>query len=429
MKRKIIFLLTTAVMLSILVKLLIPVAALAQSNPNISGKLTVWAFTDELQDLIKNYIKPVYRNVNIDHSFIPIDSFRDMIEKAFASGQGVPDIFALEAQFVRRYVESGELLDLTNLYEANRDRLLRYPVEIATHNDRVYAMSWSANPGVMFYRRSLAQKYLGTDDPKVVQTYFDSLDNFADTAALIYKRSGGECVIVSSRQDLFYPFLGARQNPWIVNGRLVIDPVMDQYMDICKYFFDNHIEGRVGQWSESWFAGMRDELSDNLGDRLEVFSYFLPAWGLHYVLKPNANNTAGDWAMIPGPSSYYWGGIWLAAWKNTQNPQAARELIRYLTIDENFQERYGNETGELVTNIVVQNKIMHNFSDTYIGGQNHYAMFADISRNVNGRLIQSTDNIIQNIFLEELTSFILGEKTKAEALEDFRVGVEDLLEL
>jgi len=394
-----------------------------------SGRLTVWSFTDEVEGLINNYFRRDNSAIQINYQYTPTDEFERRLDPVLASGRGVPDVFALETTFVRKYVESGQLLDLTDIYEANKNKLLTYPVEIGTHNGRVYAMSWQACPGAMFYRRSLARKYLGTDDPAVVQTYFTDLNKFMETAEFLKQRSNGQCIAVSSRSDLYNVFLGARRNPWVVNGRLEIDPVMDRYMEMSKIIHDNRYDARIGQWSAGWFEGMRDELVDSNRRRYEVFSYFLPTWGLHYVLKTNAPNTSGDWAMIPGPASWRWGGTWIAAYKNTQNPAAAKELIRYITTDDNFLRRYALDSGDLVSNTNAINSIKDNFTERFLGGQNHYAAFADIARNVNGRLSQSTDQVIEELFAAQVDAYVRGQKNKTQALADFRSQAQRQLEI
>jgi ABC-type glycerol-3-phosphate transport system substrate-binding protein len=250
-----------------------------------------------------------------------------------------------------------------------------------------------------------------------------------DAAALLRDKSGGACVLVASRGDLFLPFLNGRSSPWIVNGRLEIDPVMEKYMDICKTLYDGRMEGRVGQWSQGWFEGMRDDLRDWNGKKREVFSYFMPSWGLQYVLKTNADNTSGDWAMMPGPIPYRWGGTWVAAYKNTQNPAAARELIRYIATNEKFLERWALDKGDLVTSLPVIQKIKDRYNEPYLGGQNHYALFAGIAGYVNGRLDQTTDETIGIIFREAVEAYVEGEKSKAGALADFRSQVQAQLKL
>ncbi|MCL2238157.1 MAG: ABC transporter substrate-binding protein [Treponema sp.] len=388
-----------------------------------SGRLTVWSFTDELENMINNYYKRSFPNVRINYSLTPTEQFEARLDPVLASGRGAPDVFALESAFVRKYVESGMLMDISPIYERNRGKLLQYTVDIGTHNDRVYALSWQACPGGMFYRRSLARRYLGTDDPAVVQTRFRDLETFFETAQDLKNRSNGRCVVVSSIGDLYNVFLSARSTPWVVNGRLNIDPSMERYMDIAKSLRDNRYEGRVGQWSEGWFAGMNDNLRDENGNRLEVFAYFLPTWGLHYVLKTNAPNTAGDWAMIPDPSSYRWGGTWIGAYRRAANSAQAMHMIEWLTTNEGFLEAWARDTGDIVSSIPVMNRIKNNFSERFLGGQNHYAMFAEMAMNVDGRLTQGTDGAIETFFNEALLEYVDGNKSKAQALADFRNAV------
>jgi len=400
----------------------------SQSNSmSVYDQLKVWSFTDELAYMIDNPtwgFKATHPGIEVEYSQTPMDQFQAKIDPVLVSGQGAPDIIALESAFVRKYVESGLLLDITDIYEANKSKLLAYPVEVGSYNGKVYAMSWQACPGAMFYRRSLAKKYLGTDDPKTVQTYFSNFTKFLETAKLLKDRSKGSCVVVSSLRDLWNSFLSARKNPWIINDKLVIDPVMEQYLDICKTLHDNRWEGGVGQWSDDWFAGMKGELKDYSGKRIEVFSYFLPTWGLHYVLKTNAPGTKGDWAMIQGPSAYRWGGTWVGAYKGTKNLAAVKKFIRYVATDEAFLETWAKETGDMVNNLNVVNKIKDSYSEPFLGGQNHYALFTEMAKGVNGKLLQGNDEAIEEIFGEAMTAFVNGEKTKAKALADFRAQVE-----
>jgi ABC-type glycerol-3-phosphate transport system substrate-binding protein len=390
----------------------------------LSNKLVVWSFTDELANMVNNYYKGTHSWMDVEYSQTPSDQFQAKIDPVLAVGQGAPDIIALESAFVRKYVESGLLLDITDVYEAAYGKLLSYPVEVGTYKGRVYGMSWQAAPGALFYRRSLAKKYFGTDDPQTVQTYFTDFNKFLETAKFLKEKSNGACVVVSSLGDLRNSFLSARTQSWLVNGKLVVDPAMEQYMDIGKTLHDNRWEGRVGQWSEGWFAGMRGELKDESSNAVEVFSYFLPTWGLHYVLKTNAPGTSGDWAMVQGPSAYRWGGTWVGAYKGTKNVSAVKEFIRYVTTDDSFLEGWAKDTGDVVSNTNVINKIKDGYREPYLGGQNHYAEFAEMAKNVNGKLLQGSDEAIEAMFDEAAAAFWNGEKTKAQALADFRAQAE-----
>ncbi|MCL2763458.1 MAG: extracellular solute-binding protein [Treponema sp.] len=386
--------------------------------------IAVWSFTDEFKEMIMDHYIPAHPDVKVKYSMTTTEQFTNKLDPVLASGRGTPDVFALEAAFVRKYVESGLLLDLTDIYERNKEKLLTYPVEVGSYNGRVYGMSWQACPGALFYRRSFAQKYIGTDDPAVVQTYFSDFNKFLETAQLLKDKSGGSCAVVASRRDLYHPFAGGRVQPWVVDEKLHIDPAMEALMDISKIMHDNRFDGRVGgQWAESWFAGMNDKLRDEKGNLIEVFGYFLPTWGLHYALKTNAPDTSGDWAMIPGPAPYRWGGTWIGAWKNTKNAEAVKHMIEWLTTNDDFLETWARETGDLVSNTAVVDRIKDGYTEPFLAGQNHYAAFAAMAQSVDGRLAQGTDQAIELLFFESLTAYVEGEKSKAQALADFRAQV------
>jgi len=398
------------------------------SGKKDSSNLVVWSFTDELKGMIDNYYTPAHPDVKVEYSMTPTDQFPNKLDPVLQSGNGCPDVFALENAFVRKYIESGLLLPLDDVYAEVKDKMADYPMQIGSYEGHVYGMAWQVAPGALFYRRSLAKKYLGTDDPVEVQKYVKDLDTFVQTAELLKQKSDGLCDIVSSSGDMFMPYKGARKDPWVVNDKLVIDPAMEKYMDMCKLMHDNHYDGRVAQWSEGWYAGMKGTLKDEKDNPVEVFCYLLPTWGLHYVLKTNAPETSGDWAMCAGPASYYWGGTWIAAYKGTKNAAAAKEMIKYLATDDGFLEQYAKDSGDTVGNLNVQNKIKDTFSEPYLAGQNHYKDFCEMAKGIDGKLIQGTDQQIEQYFTEEVAAYANGEKSKEQALSDFTAQVSAMLD-
>jgi hypothetical protein len=78
----------------------------------------------------------------------------------------------------------------------------------------------------------------------------------------------------------------------------------------------------------------------------------------------------------------------------------------------------------MVSNMKVVNKIKDTYSEPFLGGQNHYAAFAEMALGVNGRLTQQYDDVIQSLFQEAVTAYVNGEKTRAAALADFRQQVQ-----
>ena len=392
-----------------------------------SCKLEVWSFTDEIEAMIEDYYKPAHPDTLIAYSLTPTDQFPYKLDPPLATGNNCPDVVSLEDAFARKYIETEMLLPLDDVYAEIKNKMTDYPMQIGSYNGHVYAMSWQICPGAMFYRRSLAKKYLGTDDPKMVQKYFNSPEKLIETARLLKSKSSGKCRVVSSNSDLLRVYLGARKKPWVVDDSLMIDPAMEDYMEACKIMNDEKLSGGAGQWSEAWFAGMNGELYDADGEKCEIFSYFFPGWGLHYVLKTNALDTSGDWAMCKGPSCWYWGSTWLAATKWTKHPEQAKEMIKYLVSDDKFTAEYARQTGDIVGNIRAQNSVKNQFHEPYLGGQNHYKEFCEYAKGVDGTLIQSSDMAIESIFNEAVEAYASGEKNRRQAIRYFKDQVSNLL--
>jgi len=244
---------------------------------------------------------------------------------------------------------------------------------------------------------------------------------------------------------LFTPFLANRAQPWVVDGKLVIDSKIVEYVHFAKLMRDNGYESGATQWTEGWFAGMNDTLTDASGTPKKVFSYFLPTWGLPYVLSPNSTpkdggaGTGGDWAMINGPLSYQWGGTWVGVLDGSPNFDLAKEFVKFVALDEENLTNwatgvYTNEylkaidpttpddqkqdAGDFVSSQLVVEKITSSFDKstlaTFLGGENSYGAFAKAAPSVNGALLTGSDDAIQRALNDPLAAYLSGTETEAE---------------
>jgi len=200
-------------------------------------------------------------------------------------------------------------------------------------------------------------------------------------------------------------------------------------MDMSKTIYDSRLDGRVKHKSDGWYKGLSGNLKDENSNTLEVFAYFLPTCGLHNIIRTHAPDTLGDWAMITGPASFRWGGTWLGAYKDTENPEAVLQIIEWLTTNEGFLEKWAKDTGDIVIRTDIVDKIKAQYHEPFLAGQNHYAMFADIAKNINGKLAQGTDHVIEALFKEAVNDYAEGRKPRTQALDDFRARVREELGL
>ncbi len=339
---------------------------------------------------------------------------------------------------------------------AEEDKVYPFVYEVGTFDGVTKAYSYQATPGALFYRRSLAKEYFGTDDPTEMQKILGSMDKYVAAAATVKELSGGNTYMVASNGDFMNLFYANRANPWVVDGKLTVDPMVNKMVETVKVFRDNGYEAKATQWQEGWFAGMNDSLVDAEGNPKQIFSYFLPTWGLPYVLSPNATTadksktTAGDWAMIEGPLPYQWGGTWLGAMKETSKMDLAKEFVRFCTLDQDnlfnwatgvytneylkaidpaVPEGQSQAPGDFVGSQVVVEKVIPLFDGSelakFLGGQNSYAAFAKAAPSVNGKLFQGTDDSIQRALNDPLNSYLEGTITEDEMWTLWKDGVRN----
>lgn len=425
-----------------------PMATEAPVATAEAGKtvLNVWSFTNEIQTMAVAFEK-THPDVDVIYTMIPMTNGEYQTKLMATLGtDAVPDVVALEAAFVKQYVESDFLADLSDL-KTSADELKTYPVvlEVGTHEGVIKAYSYQATPGAFFYRRSLAKEYFGTDDLAEIQALVADMDKFAAAAEVVKTKSGGNTFMVGSSGDFMNLFYANRAQPWIVDNTLTVDPMVDKMVETAKLFRDNGYESKATQWTEGWFAGMNDSLKDAEGNSKQIFSYFLPTWGLPYVLSPNSTSadgtttTVGDWAMINGPMPYQWGGTWMGAMEESKNLDLAKEFVRFCALDEenltnwatgvytneylkaidpNVPDDQQQAAGDFVSSQVVVEKITTGFDDStlseFLGGENSYGAFAAAAPSVTAKLMQGTDDAIQRALNDPLNSYLEGTTTLEE---------------
>ena len=121
-----------------------------------------------------------------------------------------------------------------------------------------------------------------------------------------------------------------------------------------------------------------------------VMCYILPTWGLHYVLKPNAEPEAnngekafsGDWGLAVPPASYSWGGTWIGINSMSKEKALAYQFVKFVGSNEDFLEKWAKKTGDFVANTKVIDKVTPSFSEPFLGGQNHYAYFGKEAKKI-----------------------------------------------
>ena len=414
--------------------------------------LNVWSFTNELEGMINKYYAPTHPNVKIQYTLYPTDggeytSKVDAIMASAATSDEAPDVFTLEAAFVKKYVNSDVTANLADVGITEEEVAAAIPVmkQIGTSNinGQLKGLSWQATPGALMYRASLAEKYLGVTTPEEFQAKVADWDLFMETAAEVNEKSEGATKMVVGAGDIWNAFNFGREQGWVVDGKLVIDPILYDYLDLAVELEQEDLSNKGGAWTEVWFAGMKSDTT---------LCFFLPTWGLHYTLKPNCGYTTndkmtdeemkaaceadggtyGDWRMVAGPVGYSWGGTWIGAnaakvaASDDAKKAAIKDFILFFTMSEEFLYQYALDSGDFVGSNAVVNKVLENGGtpNPFLGGQDHYAIFAEAANLANGSIMTDYDEKMNSLWSDFVTNpYSKGEVDLDTAIANFKAQV------
>lgn len=386
-------------------------AAEEETAGNLSGTLEVWSSGEELGRFVEGFNKE-YPDVTVNITVVPNADFLTKLTPTLASGQGAPDIFTGESDYVKYLVNSGYWDDLNQEpYNVGqyKDDIWEYVLNVGTDDSgAVRALSWQASPGSILYRRDLAKEVLGTDDPDEVSQQLNSNAAMLDAAA---KFSEKGVKMFASWQDIMNMQFSNREQPWVVDDKLIIDDSMLEFMDMAKTISDNGYDLNVDPWAPEWSAAVESD---------DTFCYVLPTWGYQFVVKPAADKTKGQWGLCQGPVPYVKGGTWLGIYKDSPNKDLAWAFMQYVTCNSEAQQAYAKEYGEYVSLKSADQALAAEDGEEVLGGQNLYQFYNEQMEKIPADLMTAYDGQLNTFFLSDTKLYATGEMSKEEAIEQFK---------
>lgn len=137
-------------------------AAAEETAGNLSGTLEVWSSGEELGRFVEGFNKE-YPDVTVNITVVPNADFLTKLTPTLASGQGAPDIFTGESDYVKYLVNSGYWDDLNQEpYNVGqyKDDIWEYVLNVGTDDSgAVRALSWQASPGLSCIAATLQKKF------------------------------------------------------------------------------------------------------------------------------------------------------------------------------------------------------------------------------------------------------------------------------
>ncbi|RKI39677.1 carbohydrate ABC transporter substrate-binding protein [bacterium D16-51] len=358
-----------------------------------------------------------------------------LLNQADASDDDKVDIFLAETDYVFKYTdaEADVALPLTDIgINPETDLADQYDftkVIASDANGVQRASTWQCCPGLLVYRRDIAKDVFGTDDPVKVGEKVKDWDTMKKTAEELKEKG---YLALASYADTFRLYGNSISAPWVTQGETVIkvdQKIMDWVADSKEWkdagYFDDTVKG---QWNDDWNKAM--------GSKSKVFSFFFPAWGIDFTLKPNWDGDDGMWAVTNPPQEYNWGGSYVLACRGTDNPQHVKDIIMAVTGSKDNLLQISKDYLDY-TNTVSGMKEAAADSKTYasefLGGQNTFEYFAPVAEKIQMAPLSAYDQgcveLIQNAFSDYFQGKVDFDKAKANFETAIKERYPDITEV
>ncbi|MCC2191361.1 ABC transporter substrate-binding protein [Fusicatenibacter faecihominis] len=391
-------------------------AAEAETNTDLSGTLEVWGWTTDPEYQIEAFEK-AYPNVTVNYTMIGTDYDTKMQTIVDNRTEG-PDVFYADVKTVKNYIESDAWETLTDdPYNIDVSDSEDYTVKLGSDSDgNVKALSYQATPGGFWYKRDLAKKYLGTDDPDEISEMLSTTEGMLDVAEKLKEGSNGETHMFASYKDLWqFANYGMRSVAWVDGNKFQMDDYIPEFFDLAKTVRDNDYDAKIDTWSEAWYASCADD---------SVFGYAEPTWGLQYVIQTGAPDSEGNWGIASMPAAYFNGGSYLGVYQESQNKELAAEYVKFVCTNKDFLTQYANDKGDYTSLKSVNKEIADSgYEESWCAGQNTFKFFSDQMDKINTDIVTKYDDTIGNLMLNNVDLYLNGQLDKDAAIAQFKDDV------
>jgi multiple sugar transport system substrate-binding protein len=385
--------------------------------------LTVAAFPS-LDSAIKAILpawNKLHPNVTIKLQAQEYADHHNAMTTALATGQGLPDVMAVEIGYVGKFAEGKGLEDLSKApYSAAAYKKLFTPFTVAqaTSSDgRFIAMPTDIGPGTFFYRKDVLDK-AGVKAEAMMKSWEDYIAAGktikAKTGAYLINTAQGIYGIISRTN------LKPGEGIYFDNkNNLLVGPDNARFLrafTLSKQVRDAGLDAKIGEWSNEWYDAFK---------KGTVATQFSGAWLQGALQNWMAPDTKGLWRVqnLPENSFASWGGSFYAIPSAAKNKQWAWEFIKFMTLDKGSQVTAFIDNGAFPALLTAQNDTVFNQAVPFLGGQKARLLWRDAARKTQPIDVNKYDSVADQIVNTELTNVLEQGKDIKQALADARAQI------
>ena len=323
----------------------------------------------------------------------------------YFNGDEDVDLFVVEADWILEYINndtfSAPMSDL-GFADSAFDDQYAYTKAVATDSNGVIkASSWQATPGAYVYNVDLAKEHLGVNTPEEMQEKVKDWDTFTATAKELAPKG---IAMADTLGGMWQVWQYNRSQAWLdADNKLQVDEFCTEYANLAKEYYDNGYVTKEAQWTDGWAT---------IGTQGKTMGYFFCTWCLGANAQLEKSKGDYTWNITAGPSSYAWGGSWLAVSPECDNGQLAHDFVEMFTVNPETMKEYALFKGEFVNNPTVMKEIVDEGSNKndLLGGQDQFAVLYEAASKIDmdGK-ITAYDAQIKDAFNNSVDKLVKGE--------------------
>ncbi|PWU67428.1 ABC transporter substrate-binding protein [Gracilibacillus dipsosauri] len=389
--------------------LIVVLVGCSSSSAEDKKELRIWTFTDEAKYAVEKF-QEANPDIKVDVLFINNDNYVKKLMSVLQVEKNVPDVFFVEKAYWPQIREIPRLEDLSQA-PYNAEEILDQQYQYIQDDEKdeegiIRGLGYQGTPGAFYYRRDLAKEYLGTDDPEEVSKLISSWDKIMDIGERVVEESNGEVHALANWSDIGSVESSNIKEPWVVDEKLVIDPVRVEAAELAKEARERKVLANYESWGPAWTASMQQGT---------VMFYAMPTWALPHVFENNAPETAGKWGVTHGPKAFTGGGTFLAMYNGSENKEVAWEFMKFYTTDRDFLTELAKNEQYFLSNKEINIELAPELTSDFLNGQKYFAFFNEAGEEAPSAPQSTYDNDINGLWDEKVNDFLNG---RLETIDD-----------
>ncbi|ASN04314.1 ABC transporter substrate-binding protein [Virgibacillus necropolis] len=383
-----------------------------------SVTLDVQYYTEAISDGAIEAAKEEFSDYTLNFTEVPADDTYDVKLRTSLDSDSAPDIVTINSNIQEFLPYADKFVNFLDYdVESLAENYVEWKWESAKTADKssMIAMLIDIGPTALFYRIDLFEKAGLPTDPQEVSNTIVTSEDYMEAAKTLSEEID-KPMFLSAVALLGEEYRKLNSSMYNKEGELTLaDGKLKEIWDYT-----------VKAVNEGYTLGTRANTIDNVVAQNKGLygAYIGASWGVLDV--KDAKETKGKWRIAKAPGGYSnQGGSYLAVLGNSDHPEEAVEVVKYLT---NFDSQLANLTENSLFpshQEVYDTEAMVN-KDEWFGGQNINEYFIEAAENIEYVYRDPRDSAAFTIFTDEIHLVESQNKDPEEAWNDAVKKAEQL---